>query len=451
LPFRANSADIEYLSDGITDSLIDGVSRLPQVKVISHTSAFHYKGKDVDPRTVGHELAVGAVLTGSVVSRGDVLSVSVELVDTSDNSRLWGGQYTRKMSDVPAMQREISQEIGEQLRVRVSGDQKRRLTAHSTENSEAYQLYLRGRYFWYKDTPESYETARRYYEQAIEKDPAYALPYTGLASYYLALENEGYVSAREILPKTKALALKALELDPNLGPGHNMLGNAALYDWKLPEAEREFKQALELENWESPYRNYAICLRAMGRLDEAIAAGKQATELDPFSLSVRNSLGWTLYFTHHYAEAIEEFRTIIAMDPSYLQATYGLANAYQQNHMEKEAILAWQDYITASGSSDLASELGKTYKTSGYAAAIRMFRQKALAFNTQAVKDSYISPMVFAGLNATLGNEDEAFAWLEKAYAERSSKLLDLKLDPDFDSLRGDARYTDLVRRIGLP
>jgi tetratricopeptide (TPR) repeat protein len=189
----------------------------------------------------------------------------------------------------------------------------------------------------------------------------------------------------------------------------------------------------------------------MGRLDEAIATGKHATELDPFSVSVRNSLGWTLYFTHHYAEAIQQFRTIIAMDPGFLKAKYGLASAYQQNHMEKEAVLAWQDYITASGSSDLASELGKTYATSGYAAAMRMFRQKALALNTETVKDSYRSPMVFAGLHATLGNKDEAFAWLDKAYAERSSKLLDLKLDPDFDSLRGDARYTDLVRRIGLP
>ena len=452
LPFRAGSADIEYLSDGITDSVIDGVSRLPRVKVISHTSAFHYKGKEVDPRTVGHELGVGAVLTGSVVSRGDALSVSVELVDASDNTRLWGEQYARKMSDVLAIQREISQEIGEQLRVRVSGDQKRRLTAQSTENSEAYQLYLRGRYYWYKGTQESYETARRYFEQAIEKDPAYARAYTGLGGYYLVMENDGYLSAREAFPKVKDLAHKALEIDPNLGPGHNQLGAvAAFYDWNLPEGERHFKRALELENWESAYRNYAMCLRAMGRLDEAIAAGKHASELDPFSVSVHTSLGSTFYFTHHYSEAIEQFQTSVAMDSSYLKARYGLANAYQQNRMEKEAILAWQDYITGSGSSALASELGRTYAISGYGAAMRKFWQKALELNTEAAKDSYVSPMVFAGLDALLGNKDQAFAWLDKAYAERSSKLLDLQLDPDFDSLRGDPRFAELVRRMGLP
>jgi serine/threonine-protein kinase len=452
LPFRASSADIEYLSDGITDSVIDGVSRLPRVKVISHTSAFHYKGKDVDPRTVGHELGVGAVLTGSVVSRGDALSVSVELVDASDNTRLWGGQYARKMSDVLAIQREISQEIGEQLRVRVSSEQKRRLTARSTENSEAYQLYLRGRYYWYKGTQESYETARRYFEQAIEKDPAYARAYTGLGGYYLVMENDGYLSAQEAFPKIKDLAHKALEIDPNLGPGHNQLGAvAAFYDWNLPEGERHFKRALELENWESPYRNYAMCLRAMGRLDEAIAAGKHASELDPFSVSVHTSLGSTFYFTHHYSDAIEQFQTSIAMDSSYLKARYGLANAYQQNHMEKEAILAWQDYIRASGGSALASELGRTYAISGYGAAMRKFRQKALELNTEAAKDSYVSPMVFAGLEALLGNKDQAFAWLDKAYAERSSKLLDLQLDPDFNGLRGDPRFADLLRRMGLP
>jgi eukaryotic-like serine/threonine-protein kinase len=457
LPFSGSSTDTEYLNDGITDSLIDSISRLPQVKVISHTSAFHYRGKEVDPRTVGHELGVGAVIIGRVLSHGDTVSVSVELVDASDNTRLWGEQYTRKISDVPAMQREISQEIGEQLRVRVSGDQKRRLLAHSTEDSEAYQLYLRGRYYWYKGTPESYETARRYFEQAIEKDPAYALAYTGLGGYYMLLENDGYMSAREAFPKIKALALKALEIDPNLGPGHNTLGAVALYyDWNLPEAERQFKRALELENWETPYRNYAICLRAMGRLDEAIAAGKHASELDPFSVSVHTSLGSTLYFTHHYPEAIEQFQTSIAMDPGFLKARYGLANSYQQNHMEKEALEAWQAYIRASGGSDSgaedpASELGKIYVNSGYWTAMRTLRQAALDANTEAARHGYISPMVFAGLHAALGNKDEAFEWLEKAYAERSSKLLDLKLDPDFDSLRRDPRYADLVRRIGLP
>ena len=453
LPFGGSSTETEYLSDGITDSLIDNISRLPDLKVISHTSVFHYKGKEIDPRAIGRDLNVGAVLTGHVVPHGDTVSVTVELVNANDNTRLWGEQYTRKMSDVVTMQREISQEIGEQLRLHLSRDQKRRLSTQSTENSEAYQLYMRGRYYWYKGTPEAYETSRRYYEEAIQKDPAYALPYAALTGYYLALADDGLASPREVFPKARTSALKALDIDPNLGPAHNALGGVTLlYDWNLPEAEREFKRAMELTpNWELAYRNYAQCLRAMGRLDEAIAAAKRARELDPVSVAVNTSLGSTLYYAHRYPEAIEQFRTAVAMDPSFLAAQFGLANAYHQNGMEKEAIEALQTYITALGGSGLASELGQKYATSGYRAAMRTFWQTALDANTEAAKHSYISPMVFAGLYAVLGNTDQAFAWLEKAYQERSAKLLDLKVDPDFDSLRGDPRFGDLVRRVGLP
>jgi TolB-like protein/DNA-binding winged helix-turn-helix (wHTH) protein len=210
LPLSASSPDIEYLSEGITDSLIESVSRLPQVKVISHTSAFHYKGKVIDPHTVGSELRVSAILTGSVVSRGDALLVSVELVNTKDNTRLWGAQYKRKMSDIVAMQGDISHEIREQLRLHLTGDQKRRLTAPSTENSEAYQLFLRGEYYIFKRTPEDYETARQYYEKAIEKDPTFAAAYASLSRYYLQLADSGVKSLTEVAPKAKALVNQAL-------------------------------------------------------------------------------------------------------------------------------------------------------------------------------------------------------------------------------------------------
>ena len=229
------------------------------------------------------------------------------------------------------------------------------------------------------------------------------------------------------------------------------------YEWNLPQAEREFKRAVELTpNWEATYRNYAIYWRAMGRLENAIVAGDRARELDPFSASVNTSVGWNYYFAHQYAEAIEVFRTSIAMDHSFLPAHQGLASAYEQNNMEKEAIEAWQTYIRASGDSDsgaevLASELGNVYVNSGYWTAMRTLRETALAANTEAAKHGYRSPMIFAGLEALLGNTDEALAWLNRAYEERSGKLLDLKLDPDFDTLRRDPRYADLVRRIGLP
>jgi TolB-like protein/DNA-binding winged helix-turn-helix (wHTH) protein/Tfp pilus assembly protein PilF len=453
LPLSASSPDIEYLSEGITDSLIDSVSRLPQVKVISHTSAFHYKGKVVDPHTVGNELGVGAILTGSVISRGNTMVVSVELVDTKDDTRLWGAQYDRKISDLLAMQADISHEIREQLRLHFTGEQKRRLTAPLTENPEAYQLFLRGQYYLFKRTPEDYETARQYYEKAIEKDPAFAAAYASLSLYYLQLADSGVKSLAEVAPSVKALANQALLLDPELGQGQAELGAIAMwYDRDLQAAERIYKLAMELNpNWVPTYRGYAICMRAMGRPDEAIASMKHARDLDPLSVALNASLGWEFYYAHHYPEAIEQFQTSIAMDPTFLFALFGLASAYQQNHMEKETILAWQDYITAAGNPNLASELAKIYASSGYAAAMRMFRLKALEFNTDAARDSYVSPMVFAGLQATLGNKDEAFSWLAQADAERSSKLLDLKVDPDFDSLRGDPRFTELVKHMGLP
>jgi len=452
LPFSTSSADAEYLSDGITDNLIDSVARLPDVKVISHSSAFHYKGKEVDPGTVGRELKVGALLTGRIISDADTVSVNVELVNTADNTRLWGERYTRKLSDVIDIQREISQEIGDQLRLHLSLDQRRRLKAPITENSEAYQLFLRGRYYWYKRTPEAYEASRRYYEQAIEKDPAFALAYAGLASYYIQMGDDGVASPQEVFPKAKALVLRALAIDPNLGFGHGILGFVELYDWDFPKAEREFKSAIELApNWTENYGGYNVCLRAMGRTDEAISIEKRARELDPLSVAVNTSLGWTFYYAHRYAEAIEQFQTSIAMDPNFPSAQLGLANAYQQNGMQKEAIAAWQIYITASGGADLASELGRIYTKYGFRAAMRAFWQAALKSNTEAAKHDYVSPIVFAGLYALLDDKDQAFVLLEKAYEERSTKLLDLKLDPDFATLREDLRFRELVRRVGLP
>lgn len=453
LPFSTTSVDTEYLSDGITDGLIDSISQLSQVKVISHASAFHYKGKEVEPRTVGHELGVDTVLIGRVRSHGDAVDVSVELVNTDDNTRMWGKQYTRKMSDVATVQREISQEIGEQFRVHVSTEQKVLLRKQSTEDSEAYLLYLRGLYYRNKETAQDSETARRYFEEAISKDPAFALAYFGLNAYYADLSDNGLASPQQVIPQARASILRALAIDPNLGPAHNSLGYIIMaFDWNLPEAEREFKRAMELSpNWEGTYRNYAIWLRANGRLDEAIESMKRARELNPLSVSINNTLGWTFYYGHRYPEAIKQFQTSVAMDPSSLYGQLGLASAYHENHMERESIQAWQTYIIASGSKELASEVGRIYKTSGYWTAMRVFQQAALDANTAAAHRSYISPMVFAGLHAVLRDNDEAFSWLDKAYEERSPRLLDLKLDPDFDSLRRDPRFSDLVRRIGLP
>jgi TolB-like protein/DNA-binding winged helix-turn-helix (wHTH) protein/Tfp pilus assembly protein PilF len=452
LPFSSKGGDLEYLSDGITDSLIDSVSQLPRVKVISHTSAFHYKGQPIDPRTVGRELGVGALLMGTIVTRGDILLVNVELVNTNDNTHIWGGQYTRNLTDVLAMRAEISEEIGEQLRLHLSADQKRRLRTSPSESSEAYQSYLLSRYYWFKRTPEGYETSRRYLDEAIAKDPTFAASYAGLGAYYVQLADVGEMPPPEAFAKAKPLVLRALALDPDLGLGHSLLAYIMLYERDFSRAESEFKRAIELApNWPENYGGYSVYLRAMGHSDRAIATQKHARELDPLSVAINSLLGWTFYYAHRYPEAIEQFRTSLAMDATFQNAQQGLAFAYQQSGMERDAISAWQNLLIASGNVDFATRFGNTYRQSGFQPAMALFWEATLAANSEAAKDSYVSPMVFAGLEARLKNKEDAFAWLEKAYTEGSTKLLDLKLDPDFDTLRDDPRYSDLVRRVGLP
>jgi tetratricopeptide (TPR) repeat protein len=311
-----------------------------------------------------------------------------------------------------------------------------------------------------KILPSQTDSERRARANLIrEAQTASALNHPYICIIHEVGEEDGhiFVAMEYVRGQTLAALLSQGPMRPpdilRYGSQPSMLGSIAMfYDRDLREAERRFKLAMELNpNWVPTYRGYAICMRAMGRPEEAIASMKHARDLDPLSVALNTSLGWEFYYAHHCAEAIEQFQTSIAMDPTFLFAQFGLASAYQQNHMEKEAMQAWQDYITASGNSALASELAKMYANSGYAAAMRMFRRKALELNTDAVRDSYVSPMVFAGLQATLGNRDKAFSWLAQADTERSSKLLDLKVDPDFDSLRGDPRFTELVSHIGLP
>src|SRR5437667_1499389 len=452
LPFRGGSGDIEYLTDGLTDSLIDSVSRLPNVKVISRTSVYHYKGQEVDPHRVGQELDVGAVLTGQVAFHGASVSVSVELVMASDNTHLSGKQYTRRLSAVAAMQSEISQEIGDHLRLHLSGAQRRRLGTPPTEDSEAYRLFLQGMYYIFELTPEALETGRQYCEEAKANDPTFVLAYACLSNYYMQRVDDGSLPAREAFPKAKALVSQALSIDPEFGPGHTELGFISMYgDWNLPEAERQFKMSIELTpNWVQAHRGYSICLRAMGRADEAVAADKEARELDPRSAERATSLGWTLYYAHRYPEAIGEFQTSLAMNPNLPGPQQGYAYSYLQWGMEKETIEAFQKFITTSGNAELASEMGQAYARSGFRMAMRKFWQTALDIDLESARRGETSPFIIAGLYSLLGNKEQALSWLEKAYTNHSSKMLDLKVDPDFDNLREDPRFVELVQRVGL-
>ena len=451
LPFvnAGGTADTEYLSDGITESLINSLSQLPNLKVMSRSSVFRYKGQELDARAVGTTLGVRAVLTGRVVQRGDDLFVSVELVDARDSSHLWGGQYSRKMADLVALQSEITRDVSRSLRARLSGADEQRLAKNYTENSEAYQLYLKGRYFWNKKTPGGHQRSIEYFNQAIEKDPTYALAFVGLADAYLSLPNDSDAPPRETNPKAKAAATRALAVDSALAEAHASLAGVKLnYEWDFPGAEEGLKRAISLNPKYHPevYQRYARYLSSMGRHEEAIAEAKRARELDPLSLSINNNVGQALLWARQYDGVIEESRKALEIDPNFWVAHLFLGKAYEQKGMYPEAVAALQKAKELSGgSSEATSMIGYVYAVSGRRdEAVRVLDElKGLS------KQRYVSPYHIAMVYAGLGDKEQVFLWLEKAYEDRSQFMTLLKVEPKFDGLRSDPRFTDFVRRGG--
>jgi TolB-like protein/Tfp pilus assembly protein PilF len=463
LPFVNVGADpnTEYLSDGITESLINSLSQLPDLRVISFSSVSRYRGQPIDPQAVARDLGVRALLVGKVTQRGDDLLVSAELVDTRDNSHIWGEQYNRKLSGLLALQKDISREISDKLRLRLSGEQKERLTKRYTESTEAYQLYLKGRYHWNKWTPEGWQKSIEYFQQAIEKDPSYALAYVGVSNAYNALGFFAVMLPREAWPKAEEAAVKALTIDDTLGESHAALGGVKyLYDWDWTAAERELKRAIELNpNDEVAHTVYAYYLHSMGRANEGLAEMKRAYELDPLSIRINSSLADMLAFAHahrQYDQAIEQFRKTIELEPAQwaLEGVYWhLGAVYEKKGMYVEAIAEYQKSMKLSGDSDLAAALEQDYKTSGFREAKRVVMQKNLKKIIEASKRGRVPPLDFAIIYAELGEKEQAFEWLEKAYEERSSALVHLGDGTvcTCDALRSDPRFADLLRRIGLP
>ena len=462
LPFVNVSADpnTEYLSDGITESIINNLSQLPGLRVMARSTVFRYKGKDADPQKVGQELRVGAVLAGRLQQRGDTLIVQAELVDVDKGAQLWGDQYNRKLADVFAVQQEISQQISEKLRLRLTGEDKTRLAKRGTTNPEAYQLYLQGQYEWNKRTPESLKKSIEYFHRAIEKDPAYALAYAGLANVYVISSPYGIFAPKDCFPRAKAAATKALELDDTLAEAHATLGyekTAFEHDWS--GAEKEFRQAIERSpGYANAHYFYGIVyLVAVGRMDEAIAEVKKALELDPLSLIINTNLGYTYYYARQYDKALEQYRKTVEMDPNFGGGLhYKLAAVYEQLAKYEEAIPEHQKNFairlgsSAEAAAAMAAELRKAYLQSGP----KGYWQKRLELAIQMRRRSpepYQSAMDLAGLYSRFGDKDKAFEWLEKAYLDVDEDLTTLKVEPDFDPLRSDPRFQDLLRRIGLP
>ncbi len=451
LPFVNVNADpnTEYLSDGITESLINSLSQLPKLRVMSRDSVFRYKGRGTSAQTAGRELGVRAVLTGRIVQRGDSLSVSTELVDTRDNSHIWGEQYNRKLADVIAVQQEIATQISEKLRLRLSGEEQKRLTRRHTENPEAYQLYLKGRYYAGRFTKEGLNKGIEYFNQAIAIDPSYALAYDGLAYCYLT-ESDWLLSPKEAMPKAKEAAEKALEIDDTLAEAHSSLGNSYVqYDWDWPAAERELKRAIELKpNYAMAHAWFAWYLVSMGRDNGSIAESERARDLDPLSLEVNMLLGQDLYFARRYDQALQQLRNTMDMDPNYWPAHVWLGRIYVEKGRLAEAIAEFQKArLIESAIPEIYAALGHAYAMSGK----RADAEKVIDDLKRLSKQHHVPPFDIATVYVGLGEKEQAFAWLDKAYEERSYFLSYIKADPRLDNLRSDQRFKELVRRVGLP
>jgi len=438
----------EYLSDGISEALINSLTELQQLKVIARTTAFRYKGKEIDPQAVGRELNVRAVLTGRVRQTGEMLDIQVDLVDATTGAELWGREYERKVSDVLSVKQAIAREITEKLRLKLSGEEQKRLTGRDTTNADAYQFYLRGRYFWNKRTADGLKKAIEQFQQATDLDPNYALGYVGLADCYAALEQYAGTPASEALPKAKAYAQRALQLDDSLAEAHASLGINNDQLWQFGEAEQEYKRAISLNpNYPTGHQWYSVHLRTLGRLDEAMAEIKHARELDPLSPIISENVTASYLQKGDLDAAIEQARKIIELDPNYPGGHQKLGVVYLRQQRYPEAIVEFQKAVDMSGrASNQLSSLGYGYAVAGK-------RAEALAIEKE-LEEKYAkreaSAFNVASVYASLGDKDQAFAWLEKAFQIRSSLLRWITVDPFFDSLRSDSRYADLLRRVGL-
>jgi TolB-like protein/Tfp pilus assembly protein PilF len=450
LPLANASADpgTEYLADGITESIINTLSQLPQLKVMARATVFRYKGKEVDVQEVRRDLNVRAVMMGRVLQFGDNLVIKTELVDAADGSQLWGDEYRRKSADIFEVQEEISKEISDNLRIKLTGAEKKLLVKRYTDNTEAYRLYLKGRFCLSKTTKEALNNAIRHFRQAIDVDPDYALAYAGLADAYYALSSN-HLPANEAMPKARAAAEQALKFDEALSEAHASLGLVkAFYEWDWAGAESEYKRAIELNpGYASAHHWYGWYLALMGRLSEAIAEIKQASELDPLSLEINSDLGLSFFFARQYERAIEQFEKALEMDPNSVWTRFFIGWAREQKGDYAEAIEEYRRAARLDDSPLIMAALGHTYVMAGR-------RDEALAALEEMKRlaaTRHVSSYHFTILNAALGERDEAFEWLEKSYGAREEALVWLKVDPRLDAIRTDPRFIDLQRRVGLP
>jgi len=448
MPFANVSAqaDNEYFCDGLTEELLNALAKIENVKVVARTSAFSLKGKNISVNEIGQLLNVNSILEGSVRRSGNRVRITVQLVNADDGFQLWSEKYDRKMKDIFHIQDEITLAVTAALKVKLFGENKQAVLKRYTDNTKAYELFLKGIFQRGKGGTERQKKAVEFFEQAIALEPDYALAYAELAFTYRVLLVSGAIDPKEFMPKAEAAARRALELDGQLAEGHFALAFLEQDAWQWKSAEREFKTAIELNaNLARAHIGYAGHLSRVGRHDEAVAEVKLARELDPLSLIVNTNLGIILYFARRYDEAVETLKRTLEMDASFAFAHLYLAYNYAAQNLFDEAIAAYQKAI----------ELGKDTPSNqiylGAAYARKGERRKAAAILKKLLTgENYVSPGELAVLYAALNKRKEAFNSLEKAFAARDLQLQYLNVDPAFEVLRGDARFTDLLNRVGF-
>lgn len=449
LPFVNASEDpnAEYLSDGIAETIINSLSQLSQLRVMSRSAVFRYKGKEADVQAIGQQLGVRAILVGRLLSVDNKLIISAELVDVANGWQLWGEKYNRQFSDIFEVQDEIARNISESLRIRLTGEDEKRLVKHYTENSEAYQLYLKGRYYWAKYSRDGLDKSIECFREAIDLDPTYALAYAGTADAYFRLATN-YVPPREALPKAKAAAAIALEIDDMLPEAHASLGMAKMrYDLDWEGAEIALKRAIELKpKYATAHQWYGVYLYSTGRFDEALAEMSLALELDPLSLQLHVTLGTTLWKMRDYDRALQKVQEALVMDPNYQSAYLALGVVLEQKGELSQAIIEFERANQLGETSMALGFLGRVYAVSGKSNEARAVIDELKKQATVHYVSSYSIALIYAGL----GENDQAFQLLEKAYDDRDEFLTWLRTDPRLDSLRSDPRLSEMMRRIGL-
>jgi len=449
MPFSNASGkeELEYLSEGITESLITNLSQISNFKVISRTSVFHYEGQHIEVQKVARELNVNKFLLGWVNQRADNVSIGVELVEGSDNSQIWGEQYTRKFTDVVQIQEEIVKDISTKLKLKLTRKEKKHLSKQHKTGNEAYQLFLKGRYHWNKRAPGNFKQSISFYKQAIEKDSAYALAYSGLSDSYALIGIYGYLPAKDVWPKAKAAASKALEIDPDMAEAHNALGAVeSSYEWNWAKAEKEFQYSIALNpNYATAHQWYAGQLWILGKFDDALKEIRKAQEIDPLSLQISTDVGRLHYYAREYDLAIQEYQKILELDSNFFPAHFWLGLTLLERLDFDLAIEALQTALTLSGNyAAVTAALGYAFGISGKRAEAKKIMKEL----KNRARNEYIQPTYFAWVNVSLNDLDAAFQYFDKAFEERSWWLVYTKIWPFPEQMIRDAKYTKLLKKI---